>query len=163
MIHALLAPLEPFHPLIAGTFPLGLYTRSSDLDVLCEAQDLARFDEVVRSAFGHLEGFTLTRTALTPPASIARFSLHRTPVEVFAQPLPVYAQHAFRHLVVEGRLLRLGGAPLRERVQALKQRGIATEPAFAQVLKLEGDPFDAVLKLEHESDAALRERLAQGR
>ena len=62
-------------------------------------------------------------------------------------------------MIAEGRLLRLGSRALRDRVVALKRSGMRTEPAFAQLLGLGGDPYRAVLELEGESDEALRDRL----
>ena len=152
VVTELLEVLAPFHPLVAGTFPLGIHTDSSDLDVLCEVHDFAQFVDVVTRAFGACDGFTVNEPVVT-------FVLHGTPVELFAQNVPAYAQHGFRHLVVEARLLRLGGAVLRERVVALKRAGVKTEPAFAEVLRLSGDPYEALLTLEAASDERLRELL----
>ncbi len=84
-------------------------------------------------------------------------------VEVFAQALPVVAQHGFRHMVIEGRLLVIGGDALRQRVVALKRAGMKTEPAFARILELPGDPYEAVLTLESWSHAELAERVSSSR
>lgn len=152
MVSELLHVLAQFRPLIAGTFPLGIQVESSDLDVLCEVHDFARFTAVATGAFGHLDDFEVHEPTIN-------FTWHGTHVELFGQPLSVFEQHAFRHMVVEGRLLRLGGDALRERVMALKRAGVKTEPAFAEVLRLAGDPYDALLALESASDDRLRELL----
>src|SRR5688500_4424127 len=96
--------------------PLGLHTPASDVDILCHAPDLGLFEAALREAFGGRQGFTLRRLAMTPPALVARFVEAGTPIEVFGQGLPAYAQLGYRHMLVEGRLLRLGGPALRERV-----------------------------------------------
>lgn len=149
MLSELLKSLAEFRPLIAGTFPLGIHTDSSDLDVLCEVHDFAHFTSVARQEFGHLHGFEVH-------APTIRFTWHGTQVELFGQAMSVFEQHAFRHLIVEGRLLRLGGEALRERVLALKRAGVKTEPAFARVLRLPGDAYEALLALESASDERLR-------
>lgn len=156
MISDVLATLEPFHPLVAGTFPIGIHTHTSDLDVLCEVHDFAQFESVVTAAFGHHQGYALRHLESNPRAVVVNFELHGTAVEVFGQDKPVYEQNGFRHLLIEGRLLRLGGNALRAWVVVLKRRGIKTEPAFAELLQLAGDPYEALLKLEAESDEALR-------
>ncbi len=157
MLHAILRSLTPFEPLIAGTMPLGIHTEASDLDILCHAPDLLAFERVLRATVERYPDFSLRHLAdLDPPATVASFRVGDTRIEVFGQALPVYAQNGFRHMLVEGRLLRLGGAALRRRVVALKQDGLATEPAFARVLELAGDPYKALLSLEAEPDEALQ-------
>jgi hypothetical protein len=82
-------------------------------------------------------------------------------VEVFGQALPATQQYAFRHLVVEAAILEAGGEPWRTAVRQLKQRGLKTEPAFAQLLYLPGEPYEDLLTLEGYSMAKLRAYLAQ--
>jgi hypothetical protein len=62
---------------------------------------------------------------------------------------------AWRHLIVERRLLALGGRGFRTAVLALRQRGMKTEPAFAASLGLKGDPYLALLDLREQSDQSL--------
>lgn len=94
------------------------------------------------------------RLPLVPEASVTSLHGQGVPVEVFCQPVPVHRQHAFRHMVVEGRLLCLSDA-LRPRVMELRRAGLKTEPAFARALGLAGDPHAAVLALEVYSNAEL--------
>ena len=51
-------------------------------------------------------------------------------------------------MLVEARLLELGGERLRREVLRFKLAGAKTEPAFAQILGLEGDAFQALLEME---------------
>lgn len=63
----------------------------------------------------------------------------------------------WRHFVVEKRLLALGGQRLAASVMSLRQNGLKTEPAFATVLKLQGDPYQALNDLyDFDNKALLR-------
>ena len=55
------------------------------------------------------------------------------------------------------RSLRIGGEPLRKKIRELKVSGLKTEPSFAKVLGLSGDPFLAFLELEDIDDDQLTE------
>jgi hypothetical protein len=90
---------------------------------------------------------------------IAKFSCGDFLVEIFAQPVPVQEQRGYRHLLVEDRLLRLGGKKARQEIRWLKLAGMKTEPAFAAYFHLPGDPYLTLLELAELDDARLRERL----
>ena len=47
-------------------------------------------------------------------------------------------------MVIEGRLLDLAGESFRHNVIELEQSGLKTEPAFARLLGLNGDPYEAL-------------------
>jgi ribosomal protein S18 acetylase RimI-like enzyme len=95
------------------------------------------------------------------PAVVAAFELAGLAVEIFGQALPVTAQRGFRHMVIEGQLLAIGGAALAARIRDLKRAGTRTEPAFAQLLGLDGDPYEALLALEAWPPDRLRGRVAR--
>jgi hypothetical protein len=146
------AVLAPYTPTLIGTFPLGLQVDGSDIDIACSCTDLDAFARALAElGFPHVE-----RRPLEPDAVVASMIAGDVEVEVFGQAVPVYAQAGFRHMVVEGRLLAVGGAALADRVRAAKRGGLKTEPAFATVLGLAGDPYRAVLALEPLADDAVR-------
>ncbi len=143
---AVLEKLKAFDPLLAGTLPLDLFTPSSDLDILCFAPDLAAFRSLAQNEFSTFAKFRLYPCRLRNQDSIiVNFSFQNFDFEVFAQKIPVVEQMAYQHLVVEYRLLKLGGASFHESVRSLKLKGVKTEPAFAQLLNLKGDPYEALL------------------
>ena len=65
--------------------------------------------------------------------------------EIFGQNLPTEEQNAYRHMIKEHSILLEKGEEFRKQIIALKLRGIKTEPAFADLLGLEGDPYKAIL------------------
>ena len=58
-------------------------------------------------------------------------------------------------MVIERRLLLAGGEAFREAVARRRQSGEKTEAAFAQALGLPGDPYLALLGLEHHDEEQL--------
>src|SRR5262245_58889810 len=124
MFRDLFTSLAPFKPVVVGSYPLGVQTETSVLDVICETADRAAFEHALRASFAHAPGFTVRRIASVRVA-VASFTIDGLAVEVVGQSLPTYEQPAFRHLVVEARLLRLASA-LRDDVIARKSAGAAT-------------------------------------
>ena len=161
---ALWPMLHTFDPVLAGTIPLGIDLPASDLDVICEVplHSQASFAQVLKGRYGHLAGFHLRHTSSQGQAAIvASFYYAGVAIVVFGQALPTSQQYAVRHLVVEAAILQVGGEAWRAAVQRLKQQGLKTEPAFAQLLHLPGDPYEALLTLEGKSAAELAAQLAQ--
>ena len=152
--HALLPRLAAYSPVLVGTFPLDLTVLGSDLDISCEVPDMAAFRHTL-AGFAAYPAYALRPARTAEPALVASFEVEGLPVEVFGQALPTARQHGYRHLVVEARLLAAGGAALRQRVLLLKASGVKTEPAFAQVLGLVGNPYQALLTLEAYDETAL--------
>lgn len=155
--HGVMDALKPFHPVLCGTVPLGIDIASSDLDVICEARDLGAFEQTLRRAFSHLPGFAAHLTQVDGfTTCICTFTAGGFAVEVFAQPRPVTDGNAYRHMVVEARLLGLAGGTAADSIRQLKEGGLKTEPAFAAFFGLAGDPYAALLDLYSASDAVLR-------
>jgi hypothetical protein len=80
-------------------------------------------------------------------------------IEIFGQPVPTEQQNAYRHLVQINRVLVVGGEVVRQALRTLKVGGMKTEPALAQLLNLEGDPYQAVLALEEMDDVEIQARV----
>lgn len=158
------AVLHAYGPVITGTIPLNVDVEGSDLDVCCEVapEAQAAFEALVRQHYGHLPTFQVKRFSSQGHAAIVcGFSYGELPIELFGQALPATQQYAYRHLVVEAAVLETGGEPWRAAVRHLKQQGLKTEPAFAQLLHLPGDPYEALLALEGWSAAELQAHLAR--
>ncbi|OUJ74359.1 hypothetical protein BXP70_11080 [Hymenobacter crusticola] len=155
----LLPLLQAYQPLLVGTVPIDLQQPGSDLDIVCAVYDLGAFEALVQAQFGHYPDFAVRRTERQGyPSIVVGFTLGEWPIELFGQPVPSAQQHGYRHLLIEHRLLTLGGAAFRARVHAQRAAGLKTEPAFATALGLAGDPYAALLALETCSDAELQTR-----
>ena len=140
--------LQDFTPVLAGTIPLGIEIPSSDLDILCEAHDADAFEYRVTTAFSGRTGFQIKSEMVDGlPTTIVNFEADRFPIEIFAQPPPVIQQNAYRHMVVEARLLAIGGPNAANEIRKLKQKGLKTEPAFAEYFRLSGDAYATLLAL----------------
>ena len=158
------ATLRDFDPVLAGTVPLALDVATSDLDVICEVPltEHIVFEQLLRNHYGDLPGFQVRRTRSRGRESlVSNFWYAGMPIELFGQAQPTMQQYAFRHLVVEHAILQIGGEAWRAAVLHLKQQGLKTEPAFASLLGLPGDPYEALLLLEGQSTADLAGRLSQ--
>ena len=158
-----LTALASFDPRVAGTPPLGLDLPTSDLDILCHAPDPHVFTEAVWAAFSHHERFAIWQWAGAARPVVCSFVAEGWVFELFGDVRPVSEQSGWRHFDVERRLLALGGDAFRAAVMTRRNGGQKTEPAFADVLNLRGDPYQALLDLQLWSDDALSELLAEAR
>jgi len=145
--HAVFTKLCGFDPVLAGTIPIDIAIPSSDLDILCYYSNPLEFKAHLLAGFGHYEGFSLSGLQ-EPRAIVANFRADEFEIEIFGQDIPTQQQRGYRHLLVEHYLLETHGEAFRQQVIALKQQGIKTEPAFAQLLGLEGDPYTELLVYE---------------
>lgn len=152
--------LREFDPIVVSTVCLDIDTPTSDIDIICEVYDSTAFEALLRQYFAALRGFTLRRSESAGAAVVCQFFTESFEIEVFGQPVPTEQQNAYRHLVQIDRVLVLGGDVIRQALRTLKLGGAKTEPALAQLLNLEGDPYQAVLALEGVDDCELRARVS---
>lgn len=148
--------LTPYSGKIAGTFPLGIEVENSDIDIICEACDLTAFAARLKEAFARYPRFSITTGSRQV---VCRFAVQEFEVEIYGENRPIDEQNAWRHLQIEARILKAAGEKFRNRIISLKRAGVKTEPAFARLLQLKGDPFEALLTLESLSDCQLTERI----
>ena len=155
--HDPFAALAPLDWALAGTFPLDIQVPGSDLDILVAVEEPAALAQRLPGLYGHLPGYTQHIGQFADgPALVAGFMLENVPVEIFAQARPVERQMAWRHMLVEARLLATF-PDSRAAIRSLKQAGMKTEPAFAALFGLQGDPYQALLALESDRELASSE------
>lgn len=151
LIHSkILYHLGPFRPLLTGTLPLDLFIEAkSDLDIICQSSDFESVEKFLLTTFAGYSGFSIQQKTIgATPTLICRFQLQGFLFELFFQATDPRQQMAYRHMLIEYKLLQKGGDIFRRRVMELKLRGTKTEPAFATVLGLAGNPYEALLTLE---------------
>ena len=141
--------LNAFSPILAGTIPIEIYLPESDLDIICEVNDVPLFRKTVCRLYSGYDGFSGNEIG---NVFIVSFNCNDFRIEIFAKPMPVKEQEAYRHMIVEYRLLKLFGEPFRKEIIRTKSEGLKTEPAFCKILGIKGDPYRSLLKLENCSD-----------
>ncbi|WP_196888604.1 DUF4269 domain-containing protein [Aureivirga sp. CE67] len=139
--------LKSFHPILVGTIPINIDTENSDLDIICEFQDENNFKEIIQSLFENYKNFKIKETnKFSEKAIVSSFEMEGFQFEIFGQKIPTVQQFGYLHMLVEARILQEKGEDFRQKVIDLKKKGLKTEPAFAKLLNIEGDPFQELLK-----------------
>lgn len=141
--------LKKYNPILTGTIPIEIDIPESDLDIICKCENHKEFSEFMSEQFGDKTDFKIYSTELNGTNStVAKFKTENFTFEFFGQNIPTDKQNAYRHMIVEHRVLEQKGTGFKHEIKKLKSNGIKTEPAFAKLLKIEGNPFDELLKLE---------------
>ena len=145
-----LQKLKPFSPILVGTIPINIDIENSDLDIICCWKDKNEFISHLKELFGGKSSFEI-RENQSRNSVVANFVLQDFEVEIFGQNIPVKEQFAYRHLIIENDLILEKGDDFRKQIINLKKQGYKTEPAFAVVLELTGNPYIELLKFEKET------------
>ncbi|MBL0743445.1 DUF4269 domain-containing protein [Chryseolinea lacunae] len=144
--YAVFSILKDFSPVLAGTIPINIDIEGSDLDIICHCTKRIAFTACLLQNFSTFKGFTLRDGVVGRyHTTVANFRINEFEVEIFGQNRPVREQEAYQHMLIEHAVLQARGEEFRQRIIALKKQGIKTEPAFAEALGLEGDPYVALL------------------
>lgn len=146
--HRIFQKLASYAPILCGTIPINIDVESSDLDIICSWKNKEKFIADLKFLFEKESNFKLKETIRENEESvIANFFIENVEFEIFGQNVPTESQRAYLHMLTEYRILQERGEVFREKIIALKRQGIKTEPAFAQILGLKGDPYEELLKL----------------
>jgi predicted metalloenzyme YecM len=138
----ILDKLKTYDATVVGTIPLDIDISSSDIDIICEANDLEKFALDMRAHFSNFSSFAIEEILVDrQPTIIVKFAHETIMYEIFAQAVPIRQQNAYLHMVIEALLLEIGGARSRDAIRKLKQQDLKTEPAFAKYFGIEGDPY----------------------
>lgn len=141
--------LKDYSPLLAGTIPLEIDLANSDLDIICECKNHLKFSNLLISLFQDKDDFFIDSKIYEGlKTTICQFKTTHFLIEIFAQNIPSENQNAFRHLLIEHQILLQKGEDFKAEIKSLKANGYKTEPAFAKLLGLSGNPYEALLKFK---------------
>lgn len=138
---------------LAGTFPLGIYTKNSDVDLIVGLKNLNL--EILE--LETLLRFNFPEVKIEKEESINKglrsvtfsFEFENVRFEIFCQEKLAVQQDAYQHFLVEEKILKYSPSELiLNQIKALRAQGLKTEPAFAKVLGLQGDCYQELLTLQ---------------
>ncbi|MEP0213909.1 MAG: DUF4269 domain-containing protein [Cellulophaga sp.] len=147
--YKILEKLKKYNPILTGTIPIDIDIAESDLDIICECKNNAEFLAYLQQEFSTYKNFKVYTTLQNNiTATIAEFRTEHFLFEIFGQDIPTTKQNAYLHMVIEHQILQEKGVDFKQQIKELKNSGIKTEPAFAKLLGLKGDPYAALLELK---------------
>ncbi|TDW46596.1 uncharacterized protein DUF4269 [Flavobacterium sp. 270] len=144
-----LAKISSFNPILVGTIPINIDIENSDLDIVCYWENKNNFIERIQFLFGNESFFTIRETIIDNVESvISSFKIEDFEIEIFGQNIPSKNQNGYKHMIIEHKILQLKGENFRLEIIKLKQNGLKTEPAFAFLLGLKGNPYSELLEYQ---------------
>ena len=147
--YKILDHLKLYSPIVTGTIPIQIDIPESDIDIICECNEHNEFASVVTHHFSKMQGFHIYRSKQNDKeVTIAEFKTEKFLIEIFAQNTPTKEQNAYLHMIIEYAILKEKGNSFQQEIIKLKASGLKTEPAFAKLLGLKGDPYEELLKLQ---------------
>lgn len=147
--NSILSQLKHYDPILVGTIPINIAIETSDLDIICCFEDKQEFKNSITDSFSNEKNFKIREYQnLDTSAIVSNFYVGDFEIELFGQQVPTTKQMAYRHLIVEHKILLQHGEIFRQLIIELKKQGCKTEPAFAIALGIKGDPYMELLKFE---------------
>ncbi len=138
--------LKKFDPILVGTIPLDIDIEKSDLDIVCQVNDFEEFRQILLDSFSNYDNFKIKYQY--EYILVCNFVVYDMEIEIYASNTESHKTYGYRHMVIEYKLLNLYGEKFKEEVINLKREGLKTEPAFAKILNLKGNPYEELLKYE---------------
>lgn len=142
-----LEKLSNFAPILVGTIPINIDIASSDLDIICYVLEKETFVDTLNNNFGKEKSFIISENQVLNSIK-ANFFIDKFEFEIFGQNIETTQQNAYQHMIIGYKILLEKGEKFRQEIIKLKEEGIKTEPAFAKLLGLEGNPYEELLKFD---------------
>ena len=147
-----LTGLDKYDATVVSTLQLDFNAPGSDIDIVCCYANQNEFAEQLTVRYEVQDGFELKQHS---DFCLCNFRFRNFQFEIYGAPIPVQEQNAYRHFHIMKRLRELGGEAFAYQVRALRAQGLKPEAAICTLLRIEGEPYSAILTLEHESDMQL--------
>lgn len=152
--------LKLYKPLVVGTYPLGLNTNSSDIDILLYNDDLNELTNTVKNYYKNFDSFNIHCDEKNNYIVIS-FNFENLKFELYAEKVPTLQQRALKHFQIEERLLKLGSSRFKQKIVNYRGQGLKTEPAFAKAMGLNGNSYIELLNIYDYSEDQLIGRFPQ--
>lgn len=144
--HQILEKLAEYSPILTGTIPINIDIENSDLDIICYWEGKREFIMTLTALFNSESEFQIREGMIHDEESVVcNFKTDDFEIEIFGQNIPSKQQNAYRHMLIEHQILQEKGEDFRLKIIELKRTGYKTEPAFAELLNLKGNPYLAIL------------------
>lgn len=141
------AILSEFSPILVGTIPINISIESSDLDIICYWSNKEKFRQTIEKHFSAYQDFSIKETVKQEkPTIVCCFKIDDFPIEIFGQNIPTHQQNGYKHMIAEYLILEEKGEAFRKQIVELKKQGIKTEPAFAQLLGITDNAYQAIIE-----------------
>ncbi|UYW01698.1 DUF4269 domain-containing protein [Flavobacterium agricola] len=134
-----------YEPLLVGTIPIEINIQNSDLDLILFTTNVQELALKLTQQYQHKANFKLKISNLEQHILVCTFTYQDFEIEIYSQNIPTTKQNGYLHMVKEYEILKAMPPSFKQQVIQLKKQGLKTEPAFAQLLKLTGNPYQSLL------------------
>ncbi|MDR7856773.1 DUF4269 domain-containing protein [Tissierella sp.] len=153
--------LDMYNPILVGTIPIEIDLPESDLDIICEVYDFVKFEELLKLIYGSYKEFDCRiREVDGIIRVVCNFIYNEWMFEIFGQAIPTVEQNAYKHMIIEHKILNVLSSKARETVISLKKNKLKTEPAFGELLNIDDDPYIFLLEMYDWTEEKLIEYLS---
>lgn len=147
--HHVLEKLKDYQPIVVGTIPIEINIENSDIDIIGKTADFEKAENNLIATFSHYPEFKISQQHINNKACLTcNFFIDSFEIEIYLEDKNPTEQNAYRHMLIEAQLLEKFGKGFKNDIIQLKKNGYKTEPAFAKLLHLKGDPYIALLEYD---------------
>ncbi|WP_282629513.1 DUF4269 domain-containing protein [Empedobacter sedimenti] len=145
--YQILEKLDRYKPIVVGTIPIEINIENSDIDIIGETSNFEGAKNYLIENFSHYLEFKINLlTSNNEICLTCNFRIDAFEIEIYLQNKIPTEQNAYRHILIEAKLLEKFDESFKNKIIELKKNGYKTEPAFAKLLELKGNPYLTLLE-----------------